>query len=215
MIEYPKIETLYDRDEKTRKVITDHTRHPEFSIIKEWHVTEKVDGTNVRVALRPDGTVFFGGRTDNAQMPVILIDYLRQTFTPDKMSAAFATSDGAEVTLFGEGYGEKIQNGGAYRKGVSFRLFDALVGAWWLEPDAILDVAGKLGIQTVPVVPPIHALPSTRDELAAILGTGQSIVARDDGGTGVMAEGIVARTWPALLTRRGQRVVWKLKFKDF
>jgi len=218
MREFPKIETLYDRDEKTHKVIVGQLRCSEFGNVRRWLVTEKVDGTNVRIRLSPDNSVFYGGRTDNAQMPVMLLDFLKNTLPAEKLRAAFATSTDAEVVLCGEGYGEKIQNGGAYRKGVSFRLFDVLIGdKWWLEPEDIADVAQKLGIQAVPVTCNKYGgLPASVVDLLLLLGNdGNSTVATQDGGSGVRAEGVVARPAPMLFDRRGNRVMWKLKFKDF
>ena len=44
---YPKIETLFKRDEKFN--ITDEIRCPEFDNIKKWLITEKIDGTNIRI----------------------------------------------------------------------------------------------------------------------------------------------------------------------
>jgi len=52
MIPYPKIETLFKRDETFR--VTDKLRLPEFALVREWLVTEKVDGTNIRVVYLPD-----------------------------------------------------------------------------------------------------------------------------------------------------------------
>lgn len=210
MKEYSKIETLYNRNERF-KVMPDALRLEEFGNIKLWSVYEKIDGTNIRVHLTPDGSIQFGGRTDNAQIPAFLVQYLRETFTDEKVRAAFEPD--VTATLYGEGYGAKIQNGGEYRSGVAFRLFDVLVGSWWLEPDAILDVAEKLSVATAPYLGVIEALPRSASDLAAILG--ESIVAQEDGGTGVRPEGIVARTVPALFTRKGERLMWKLKFKDF
>lgn len=122
MIEYPKIETLYDRDEKF-KVIPGVLRRPEFALPRRWVVTEKIDGTNIRVGMTADGAVSFAGRTDKAQIPVHLLAYLVATFTRDRMAAAFTPE--TEVVLFGESYGAKIQNGGDYRPDVGFALFDA------------------------------------------------------------------------------------------
>jgi hypothetical protein len=215
-MEYPKIETLYDRDEKTHKVITTRTRLPEFENIKRWWVTEKIDGTNIRVIFSPGEAIRFRGRTDKAQMPAPLLSYLEETFTPEKMQSVFPQTGNSPVILFGEGYGEKIQNGGNYRKGVAFRLVDVMVGAWWLEPANVEDIAGQLGIRIAPVLPMIDALPTNAADLADILGhEGKSATAIQDGGAGCRAEGIVARTRPLLLTRRGDRLMWKLKFRDF
>ncbi|MFZ4790115.1 MAG: RNA ligase family protein [Candidatus Competibacteraceae bacterium] len=216
MLEYPKIETLYNRDEKTHRVIPEQLRLAEFGNIRRWQITEKVDGTNIRIGLSPDGNVSFNGRTDNAQMPAPLVNYLQITFTAEKLGAVFPAANQDEVLLFGEGYGAKIQKGGIYRRDMAFRLFDVLVGPWWLEPDDIADVAAKLNILTVPFLGEIDILPRTRDDLKTLLGNdGNSTVSIQDQGSGGRAEGIVARTVPLLLTRRGQRLLWKLKFRDF
>ncbi len=210
-MEYPKIETLYNRDPKTFKVIVDQIRLPEFDNVRRWHITEKVDGTNLRVMW--DGVkkeLTFGGRTDNAQMPTSLVTYLQQTFTPDM----FAAFDGS-VTLFGEGYGEKIQKGGGnYRKGVSFRLFDVMIGQWWLEPENIKDIAQKMNCNHVPFYGVIDYLPDSIADLQKI-DHRASITAYQDGGEGCLPEGIVARSYPLMLTRRGDRIMWKLKYRDF
>jgi hypothetical protein len=56
-------------------------------------------------------------------------------------------------------------------------------------------------------------IPTSAEELARIVDT--SCVSPEDGGPGKRAEGIVARAEPLLLTRRGERLLWKLKFRDF
>lgn len=232
-MKYPKIETLYERDEATHKVIDGRLRCPEFGLVKSWLVTEKVDGTNVRVIFKPevylaDGTrgpakatqVTFGGRTDNAQMPTFLLAYLQETFTPEGLSAAFPDDAIDTVILFGEGYGARIQKGGGdYRDGVSFRLFDVLVWSiegqdWWLNWFNVEDVAAKLGIELVPVIGGGLGL-----ETAVSIVTGESRVAIEDkqltaADAPRTREGIVARTEPLLFDRRGNRVMWKLKGRD-
>ena len=92
MLKYSKIETLFRRDDETHKVLPGQFRRPEFSLIKTWDVTEKIDGTNIRVSWTPPsgepfsgpyGLVSFGGRTDRAQMPTMLLDYLQHTFAAE------------------------------------------------------------------------------------------------------------------------------------
>lgn len=211
---YPKIETLYVRDERTHKV-TDEIRCPEFAAVNRWTVTEKIDGTNIRVAMLPDGTVFYGGRTNEAQMQVSLVTWLRDNLPYEKLKAAFTTDDGTMpvevVTLFGEGYGEKIQKGGGnYRKGVSFRLFDVMVGRWWLKQSDVEDVADKLGIDHAPVLGVGMTI-----EQAERLVRCPSTVGELEGGLSFPHEGIVARSDPLMLMRNGDRVMWKLKARDF
>ena len=214
--EYPKIETLYNRNpENMKKVIAGDLRKQEFGLVDRWLVTEKVDGTNIRVLLgwnEGDPFIRFGGRTSAAQMSTSLLDYLSTTFTLDRVAAAF--DEGTTAVLFGEGYGPKIQKGGGlYRVDISFRLFDvSVIGdrTWWLNWNDVTDIAGKLDIQHVPVL----GDDVTTDEAIGLVSL-PSMTARADGGSGCAQEGVVARTDPGLLMRDGKRMVWKLKERDF
>lgn len=221
-MEYPKIETLYNRDDKF-KVKPDEIRLPEFGLINQWLITEKIDGTNIRVVWQ-DEKVTFGGRTDNAQIPAFLLTTLQQLFTEERVRKAFQSETGdmpRYIDLFGEGYGEKIQKvGSRYRSGTSFRLFDVWVDGWWLNWPDVEDVANKLNIRTVPVLRYefTAGLPVFPEHLSCLFSSfdGHSQISLDEAGDpGLLAEGIVARTNPLLFDRRGHRIMWKLKFKDF
>jgi hypothetical protein len=207
--EYPKIETLYDRHEETFKVIPGELRLPEFDAVKRWHVTEKIDGTNVRIALLPDGRVFYGGRTDAAQMPPFLLEYMQQTFTAEKLRAQFPDQP-ETVVLYGEGYGERIQKGGGnYRQGVSVRLFDVRVGDLWLEQGSVLEIASGLEVNVAPIL----SFRCSLDEAVALVHN-PSCVAGIERGWEKPSEGVIARSVPLMLDRMGRRVMWKLKAKD-
>ena len=228
MLYYPKIETLYRRDEATHYV-TPALRRPEFAVPQRWLLTEKIDGTNIRIpfytgteepqegVLTDSAAVGYCGRTDQAQIPNFLVQHLRETFTLDKMRACF--DPGTKGILFGEGYGERIQKGGGnYRSGVSFRLFDVVVFgpedfAWWLNWNDVEGVAAKLRIETVPVVSRSASLVGAISTVQE--GLGSAVAFLENRCMAVDAEGIVARTDPLLFDRRGQRLVWKLKARDF
>jgi len=237
-MKYPKIETIFNRDEKF-KVIEGDYRLPEFGNIKTWYVTEKIDGTNVRIFYEPkwkmweeNGERFIGGldkmiirfmgRTNKAQLHPNLVRFLAKMFTEEKMATTFPPREEAPVypkmILFGEGYGPKIQKGGNYRKDISLRLFDVFIkdhknplGGWWLEPENVLDIAIKLGIETVPPL----GIYSTDDAVDHVKAKAISVVSSTEDGTPeYLMEGIVARTKPLLFTRKGDRLIWKLKVKD-
>ena len=112
-----------------------------------------------------------------------------------------------DVVLFGEGYGPGIQKGGGlYRTEKSFILFDVLVGGrYWLEREAVNDVASKLGIDAVPYLGRM-----TLDQIVELAKTPFPSKI----GT-AMAEGVVARPIETLFDKRGNRVIIKLKTKDF
>jgi len=210
MYKYPKIETLFKRDENFK--ITNEIRLPEFENIKQWLITEKIDGTNIRIIFnREEGYLVFRGRTDNAQMPTFLYEALLKMFSIEKFIEIFP--DAKEVCLYGEGYGARIQKGGGnYNKGNSFRLFDVWIDGWWLEWDSVEEIAGKLGIGTVPV----WGLMSPETAITYVKGTPHfSSIAEEENGKFITAEGIVARAYPMLLFRNGTPVKFKLKVKDY
>jgi hypothetical protein len=90
-MEYHKIDTLFERDGKS--VVTEQLRNPVYGALRKWHVTEKINGTNIRVTLTEEGKVVLGGRTDATQIPADLIQYLYETFAAEKMRSALWLPD--------------------------------------------------------------------------------------------------------------------------
>ena len=216
-MEYPKIETLWTRDEHTFRVKPGELRLPEFGLPRSWLITEKIDGTNIRITLRPKleppDLLSYGGRTNAAQVPLVVSECLSRVFPFALVASAFDPDTSA--ILYGEAYGPEIQKGGVYRGDIAVRLLDVVVFGgdgrpWWLNWANVEDVARKLGVKTVPVV----AREVSLDD-AANLVSKPSVVAQEDGGVGCDWEGIVARTDPLLFMRTGGRVMWKLKRKDY
>ena len=269
---YPKIDTLFDRGSDFR-VDEARVRRPEFLVPREWAVTEKIDGTNVRVSLErnldeesgkmasqfglPNEWVEenmdawvarFYGRTENSQMPTFLLDHLQRTFTLEKMQSLWrckgsctlcsgngrlpivsikndieVTGEGScpnfepyPIVLYGEGYGARIQKGGGdYRADASFRLFDVLIGGTWLRYADVENVALQLGIEPVPLLG-IYAMDEVvelvRHDFASAVSFEESV---KSGGHARYAEGVVAFTDPPLFNSHGQRLMFKLKTKDF
>ncbi len=214
MITYPKIDTLLERDLATFKVIQDRWKKPSFEYLKnnDWYFTEKIHGTNTRVLW--DGnvsTLRYGGRSEDTQIPVFLLKKIQDIFEPlrDKLTSMFDSP----VTFYGEGFGAKIQKGGGnyIKDDVDFALFDVLVQSpdgltnWWLERKNVEDIASKLGLTIVPIV-----------------GTGTLTTAIALAKAGIRshwgdfeAEGIVVKPVVELCERNGERVIGKIKTKDF
>lgn len=210
MKEYSKIKTLWKReDAKPHNMIVGEFAEPVFETLKDitWVFTEKVDGTNIRVMW--DGNkVSFGGKTDNAQIPAKLFEELTNLFGGEANEQKFEEMFGSDpVCLYGEGYGDRIQSvGSMYLKDKnSFVLFDVKVGHWWLERMNIEDISKKLDIQAVPIVGE-----GTLQEMSDMVANGF----KSQWGEFV-AEGLVARPKTELLTRGGDRIITKLKHKDF
>ena len=208
-MEYPKINTLWKRDEKNKfNIIDGDYSCEEFEVIKQWHVTEKIDGTNIRIFYNPEDEVpiTFGGRTDNAQIPTFLLLYLQKTFNEEMFKSVF--NGAKKVILFGEGYGAKIQNGGLYRDDAGFILFDVWLNGWWLKQEDVKFTAEKLGISSVPVI----GTKMTQTEIIAyVKNQPKSLCANKER----VVEGVVVRSNPLMLFRNGKPIMWKLKVKDY
>lgn len=207
-MEYHKIETLFERDEKTHKVYPDKLKNPVYGIFKTWQFTEKIDGTNIRV-MWGDGKLRLGGRTDNANIPADLVQLLYETIDVQKMRETFGDTP---AIIYGEGYGAGIQKGGGYSKTKQFIVFDVLVdNKWWLNWENTCDVAAKFGLKTVPFVGEM-----TLERAVEMVRTGfDSILAKEQTGENVPAEGLVGRPIETLFDKKGHRIIIKLKTRDF
>lgn len=208
MSTYQKINSIYKRDERGRFIVGEYS-DPVFETLAncQWTWREKIDGTNIRVYWDNGPEIIrFGGRTDNAQIPTALLSFLQDTFTPEFMRKAFPDTP---VTLYGEGYGEKIQSGGWYIRGdCSFILFDVRIGDFWLEEPNVSDVAKKLGINRVPIV----GEGTIAQAIKFVRAGFPSRVAWDQSRS---CEGLVCTPKAQLFDRRGDRIITKIKHKDF
>jgi len=215
MKQYHKINTLFKRDmEHGAQIIEGSYSEPEMEYLKDnqWVFTEKVDGTNIRIMWN-GVNVTFGGKTDEASLPVFLLYKLQELFegTAKKQifKEVFNSTEGEppQVCLYGEGYGAKIQKGGGnyIKDGVDFVLFDVKIGDWWLLRSSIEDIAQKFGLKTVPIIGE-----GTLVEMVEMARKGFKSQWGD-----FDAEGIVARPKVELFSRKGDRIITKIKARDF
>lgn len=209
MQEYPKVQSLYKRA-LDGTMLFGQWSTPELEWLSgcEWLWTEKVDGTNIRAGWDPDETntacIRFGGRTNQAQIPPMLLEALTALLDPADFVRAGLDR---RTTLYGEGYGVGIQKGGGDYGPPSFILFDVAIGGGWLSMGDVQSVAHKLGVASVPV---IGAGTLAEMEAAVRAGLGSELYT-----TGRAAEGLVARARPGVLDRRGRPIMAKIKSRDF
>ena len=208
MQSYHKIKTLFKRDPETnhKTLLEGQYSFPEFEYLKDcqWTFTEKVDGTNIRIMYN-DFKLSLGGKTDRAQLPGPLVQWFQDTILPQKETFGGLFGEGP-VCLYGEGYGGKIQKGGAYRPDQSFVLFDILIGGWWLMRSDVEAIGKTLGLDVVPIIGT-----GTLKDMVAMTKSGFKSRWNDD----LIAEGIVARPETEMRRRNGDRIITKLKYKDF
>ena len=209
--EYHKIECPFERDiEGSKKILWNRWRNPTVEYLKDnkWVFTEKVDGTNIRIYW--DGhDITFAGRTDRAQIPAMLNQYLIETFQTNEVEELFEQTFGEkEVTLYGEGYGAKIQGcGGAYRKDNSFMLFDVMINGNYQPRETVEEIATMLNIDVVPII----FTGTIHEAIEFVMKHPKSTISEDD----LYMEGLVGRPAIELKDRCGNRVIVKIKWKDF
>lgn len=214
MAEYQKINTLFKRDSKNIIIPSQFTL-PEFDYLKDniWECTEKIDGTNIRIELlfeEDKVTMQFKGRTEAANIPAHLVNKLYEIFDGVTWREVFPTMKTGNITIYGEGYGAKIQKGGGnyISNGVNFILFDVKVGEWWLNRASLEEIAEKLDIQVVPLIGYF-----TIDDAIKIVKKGfKSHISEN---LDFIAEGLVLKPIVELHDRKDNRIITKLKTKDF
>lgn len=208
MKEYEKIETLYVRDDKTKKLVEGKFRNETVELLKDidWEFTEKIDGTNIRIYW--DGhKVSYYGRTDKAQIPSQLMNRLIELFGGDINEEMFEQKFGdMSVMLIGEGYGAKIQKGGGdYRADNDFILFDVCINGNYQPRESVKDLANYFNIDVVPTI----MIGKLQDGVDYVKSKPKSKIGNAD------SEGLVARPLKELKDRTGNRIIVKIKVKDF
>lgn len=208
MIEYNKIDTVFERDiTGSKKLIEGQFRDETVKYLRNmpWRFTEKIDGTNIRVHW--DGhKVEFGGRTDRAQIPAPLVNKLNEMFGGNEAEELFEQKFGQnDVILFGEGYGPKIQNGGLYRDDVSFIMFDVMINGNYQPRASVEDIAKCFGVDVVPVI----FVGTITEAVDYVKVKRVSTIGR------APMEGLVGVPLVELHDRCGKRVIVKIKACDF
>lgn len=210
MVKFQKIETVFNRATDGSKKLVEGSYQSE--IVKylagnTWMCTEKIDGTNVGIVW--DGyAVHFQGRSETSSLPSKLVDYLMSTFLSDEVQELFEQKFGEmKVVLFGEGYGAGIQKGKAYRNDLAFILFDVYLPEkdLWLKRDAIENISQCFNIEAVPVI-----MTGTLPEAVEFVKTRPNSTIGN-----AKMEGLVCKPLEEVRDRMGNRVVVKVKCKDF
>ena len=111
--------------------------------------------------------------------------------------------DGTNIRVMFDG--QQITFGGNYRPDQDFVLFDVKVGDWWLLREDVEEIAQAFGLDIVPII--------GRGTLPAMVELARYGFPSVWGN--FLAEGIVARPSVELKTRRGDRLITKIKHKDF
>ena len=215
-MQYPKIKNVYTRNLLTHKPIEGFYTTPEIEYLADykWRFTEKVHGINIRLQYDPveydEGLlakIDIKGKRNLSNIPTHLLHYLSKLLDVNRLKTMFNTT---LTTLYGEGYGYKINGGGHYFKdssNVGFILFDVNYGGIWLDPYSVNNVALELSLKCVPwrcTCNLSEAVKVVKRGLTSILSYEHKFV-----------EGLVGVPELMLLNRHGKRIQVKIKHSDF
>lgn len=204
-----KIDGTNIRLEVTSEVVWDDPMEPSYVKGAEFHVyyKGKTDNANIHPNLMKH-------LTDNYPAEKVLASLGLKAFIPKEEFADHKWQSCQDIpktyTIYGEGYGAKIQKaGGNYLShGNGFAVFDVKVDDLYLLTKDRDEIAEKLG---APVVPYIGNMALD----AAIAYVCEGFKSRIAENKDFMAEGLVIRTDIGLCNRRGERIITKLKTCDF
>jgi hypothetical protein len=211
---YHKIQTIFKRDEK-KKLIEGEWTLPEFEYLAnlQWRMEEKIDGTNIRV-IWTGKRIKFKGRKESSSIPAHLVNALMDIFEKKKFIEVFQETP---VTFYGEGFGKGIQGkfGIAYadyilkdsEETAGFVLFDVKIGRWWIQRHDLEDLAETFSIPLVPVYDYgtlFQAVDLCKQGFNSLFANGE-----------IESEGFVLKPTYELFNRKGDRIIAKLKIKDF
>lgn len=219
---YGKINSYFKRGDKG--LFLPEVSHPSFECILEWNVYEKIDGTNIRIGYEAaceensqTPTRYIGGRTEDAQMPVPLMEYINKTFSIEKLCDFFGSDN---AIIFGEGIGPKIQGG--KEKGYvpeEVYAFDIFQRGKWRE-DRLDDVVQFFNVKRAALIYPAFSRsyrnrsceygPATLYDMRPTPELfGEKLSCPPE-----FVEGYIYRPNTTLFNENGDRVMFKLKFKD-
>jgi len=214
---YPKIQTIFKRDPDNnyKTLLQGEFSKPEFEYLSDnkWIFREKLHGTNIRVIYNPEKNpvVRVRGRREKSQVPDFLEEEILKQFIwkSDLFEDTFGDTP---VCLYGEGVGEKIQNVGEnyVTSGNKFVLFDVRIGDWWLKEEDVLGIAQSLKIDIAPRI----GVGTLWDALDLTQRGFYSTLAKNVGND-LIAEGLICVPISPMYTRRGKRVITKIKHQDF
>lgn len=203
---YPKFYAPYKRNVETGFIDPEQPQRdlkPYMNDSTKWWVSEKMDGTNTRIIW--DGyKVNVMGRTASSQLQGYQNELLRTLIENDnyKFDETFGTQP---VIIYGEAIGGKIQKN-PHGVEPQFQVFDVNIDGVWLEYQNVQEISENLGLTYND-----HVLFDSWDKVIDIFKDMKK--ARND--YNQYFEGIVAVPENMPLTRTGERVITKIKVKDF
>lgn len=212
-IEAPTVQDdEYGRQFKKRKLIipakgqNEAYRSPLLAYLAEspWVYSRKVDGENIRIQWNGEQALW-NGKSNAFQCGVEFTEYMNDTFLEEIFEEKFGRDK--IVTLFGEKMGPKTQRNELGLKKEAVILYDVNINGTWLSKVNVVEIAGYFGAN----VPSIYQyMPHGR--VSAKL---RELIEMCANGEFKDWEGIVATPLVEMRDQKGQRVIVKIKNRDY
>ncbi len=211
---YTKFSSPFVKDEKYLNIDELSQELP----IGNWIKTEKIDGTNIRIILtKPDEEgnreILIGSRKlilnkeDKGSRQYL--DCLKEV-NLNKIKEYFEEIK-STVVIYGEGYGAGVQRGGIYAKDKNYRVFDIRIGLAYQDFEYVKKVCIDNQLNIVPIFSNVDEI--TYQECLESLRHFDGTLINE--GCGGVPEGLVYKFEPVLLNKYGERLIFKIKRKDF
>lgn len=212
-IEAPTVQDEeYGKQFKKRKLIVptegqdEAYRSPLLAYLAEqpWGYSRKVDGENIRIQWNGE-QVLWNGKSNNFQCGAEFTEYMNNTFLEEIFEEKFGRDK--VVTLFGEHMGPKVQGNELGLKKDEVVLYDVNINGTWLSKVDVVEIAGYFGfdVPTVFRYMPHGQGPTKLRELIQMCADGKF---KD-------WEGIVATPLVEMRNQKGERVIVKIKNRDY
>jgi hypothetical protein len=156
----------------------------------------------------PDELIFFHGGANREQF----IALFNQEELLAKFRANAAEHPGANITIYGEAYGGKLQGmSHTYGKDLVFIAFEVQINDDWLGHQQAERMATRFGFEFVPW----EIIDTTEEAINAVMMKDSEVAVRRGMGTGHMREGVVLRPVVELIHPNGGRIICKHKRPEF
>lgn len=187
-------------------------REPELEYLSrnKWSYKRKLDGENMRVMWDGEKAVW-NGKSDDFVCSEETIEMMNRTFQEEIFEEKFGREK--IVLLFGERMGPKCQGNELELSESTFVLFDAKVGDTWLEPKNIVSIAKYFEVPSC-----YDFMPGGAQKVLDGDGYAETLnglIKKTSEGKFCDWEGVVAIPEAGLFSRKGERLIVKIKNKDY
>lgn len=169
------------------------------------YASEKIDGTSVGIVW--DGErISFVGHTDKSQFAPRYLEYLKTRFLTSEFESSVEELFGDKpIIIFGEGISKDYNESYGYDNG-EFIFYDVkLESGKFIQREALKDIAEKLGL-----IQPHEEIMSMKQAIDFVCTRSDSFLNNNK-----KLEGLVLRPTVELYTANGERIITKIKVKDF